>query len=122
VDVIHTYGIINKAETELYQAVSDAVVQLYESGELTEISSVCSATTWSSCRSSKREKRFGKAVHAGFPEADTGGFAMVKEQFDLGFILEIFPKLLRAFPATLEMACCRRCSAGSLACSSPSAG
>ena len=29
---------------------------------------------------------------------------MVKEQFDLGFILELFPKLLRAFPATLEMA------------------
>ena len=38
VDVIHTYCIINKAETELYQAVSDAVVQLYESGKLTEIS------------------------------------------------------------------------------------
>ena len=38
VDVIHTYPIINKDETELYEAINEALGTLYEDGTLTEIS------------------------------------------------------------------------------------
>lgn len=38
VDVIHTYPIINKNETELYEAIQESLTTLYESGKLSEIS------------------------------------------------------------------------------------
>lgn len=38
VDVIHTYPIINKNETELYEAIDECLASLYEDGTLSKIS------------------------------------------------------------------------------------
>lgn len=38
VDIIHTYPIINKNETELYEAIDECLAILYEDGTLTKIS------------------------------------------------------------------------------------